>query len=67
MGAEDNFWAAGPAGPCGPCSELYYDFKPELGVQGVKDLNDDSRFVEFITWFSWSYREMQTGKRPVEE
>ena len=25
MGAEDNFWAAGPTGPCGPCSELYYD------------------------------------------
>ena len=47
MGAEDNFWAAGPTGPCGPCSELYYDFKPELGVEGVKDLNDDSRFVEF--------------------
>lgn len=47
MGAEDNFWAAGPTGPCGPCAELYYDFKPELGVEGVKDLNDDSRFVEF--------------------
>lgn len=47
MGAEDNFWAAGPTGPCGPCSELYYDFKPELGMDNVSDLNDDSRFVEF--------------------
>ena len=46
MGAEDNFWASGPTGPCGPCSELYYDFHPERGLDGV-DLDDDSRFIEF--------------------
>jgi len=42
----DNFWVSGPTGPCGPCSELYYDFKPELG-DGDIDLENDSRFIEF--------------------
>jgi len=46
MGEKDNFWAAGPTGPCGPCSELYYDFHPERGMDGI-DLDDDSRFIEF--------------------
>ena len=31
LGAEDNFWSAGPTGPCGPCSEVYYDFGVEKG------------------------------------
>ncbi|UPM49549.1 alanine--tRNA ligase [Synechococcus sp. A10-1-5-1] len=46
MDEADNFWASGPTGPCGPCSEIYYDFKPELGDEGI-DLEDDSRFIEF--------------------
>ncbi|MFS8878655.1 MULTISPECIES: alanine--tRNA ligase [unclassified Synechococcus] len=45
LGEADNFWAAGPTGPCGPCSEIYYDFKPELGDERI-DLEDDSRFLE---------------------
>ncbi|MEY4745805.1 MAG: alanine--tRNA ligase [Cyanobacteriota bacterium] len=46
MDEADNFWASGPTGPCGPCSEIYYDFKPERGDDGI-DLEDDSRFIEF--------------------
>ncbi|WP_320675779.1 alanine--tRNA ligase [Prochlorococcus sp. MIT 1300] len=46
MGEADNFWAAGPTGPCGPCSEMYYDFRPELG-NALIDLEDDTRFIEF--------------------
>lgn len=47
MGAEDNFWAAGPTGPCGPCTELYYDYHPERGAGPEVTLEDDTRFVEF--------------------
>ncbi len=30
LGADDNFWAAGPVGPCGPCSEIIYDQGPSF-------------------------------------
>jgi alanyl-tRNA synthetase len=54
MGAKDNFWVSGPTGPCGPCSELYYDFKPELGDDNI-DPDDDSRFIEFYNLVFMQY------------
>jgi alanyl-tRNA synthetase len=54
MGAKDNFWVSGPTGPCGPCSELYYDFKPELGDDDI-DPDDDSRFIEFYNLVFMQY------------
>lgn len=45
MGADDNFWAAGPTGPCGPCSEIYYDLGPSYGDQ-TNPTQPGNRFLE---------------------
>lgn len=60
MGEEDNFWTAGVTGPCGPCSELYYDFKPEEGLENI-DLGDDSRFIEFYNLVFMEYNRDAEG------
>ena len=61
MDEADNFWASGPTGPCGPCSEIYYDFKPELGNAGI-DLEDDSRFIEFYNLVFMQYNRDAEGQ-----
>ncbi|MFL0773426.1 MAG: alanine--tRNA ligase-related protein, partial [Prochlorococcus sp.] len=66
MDEADNFWASGPTGPCGPCSEIYYDFKPELGDEGL-DLEDDSRFIEFYNLVFMQFnRDAQGVLTPLE-
>ena len=65
MGASDNFWSSGATGPCGPCSELYFDFKPELGSDGI-DLEDDSRFIEFYNLVFMQYnRDLKGNLQPL--
>jgi alanyl-tRNA synthetase len=65
MGADDNFWVSGPTGPCGPCSELYYDFKPELGTEAI-DLEDGSRFIEFYNLVFMEYnRDVEGSLTPL--
>ncbi len=65
MGADDNFWVSGATGPCGPCSELYYDFKPELGDDAI-DLEDDSRFIEFYNLVFMQYnRDLEGNLTPL--
>jgi len=65
MGASDNFWSSGATGPCGPCSELYFDFKPELGSDGI-DLEDDSRFIEFYNLVFMQYnRDLKGNLEPL--
>jgi alanyl-tRNA synthetase len=67
MGAKDNFWVSGPTGPCGPCSELYYDFKPELGDDDI-DPDDDSRFIEFYNLVFMQYnRDIDGNLTPLEK
>jgi len=60
MDEADNFWASGPTGPCGPCSEIYYDFKPELGDEAI-DLEDDSRYIEFYNLVFMQYNRDAEG------
>ncbi len=60
MGEADNFWKSGVTGPCGPCSELYYDFHPERGDQGI-DLEDDSRFIEYYNLVFMQYNRDAAG------
>ena len=60
MDEADNFWSSGLTGPCGPCSELYYDFKPELGLNKI-DLEDDSRFIEFYNLVFMQYNRDKEG------
>ena len=63
MGAEDNFWAAGPTGPCGPCSELYYDQGPDVGC-GRPDCApgcDCDRFLEYWNLVFMQYDRAEDG------
>ena len=61
MGEADNFWSSGPTGPCGPCSEIYFDFKPELGNSNL-DLEDDTRFIEFYNLVFMQYNRDVEGQ-----
>jgi alanyl-tRNA synthetase len=48
-GEEENYWfsfAEGGSGPCGPDSEIYYDFFPERGLEGIDVAHDSERFLE---------------------
>ena len=56
----DNYSTSGPTGPSGPCSEIYYDFKPELGDEGI-DLEDDDRFIEFHNLVFMQYNRAAEG------
>lgn len=46
MGADDNWWAAGPCGPCGPDTEIFYwvgQWEPPV-TSNVK--NDENNWME---------------------
>jgi alanyl-tRNA synthetase len=67
MDEADNFWASGPTGPCGPCSEIYFDFHPERGADGI-DLEDDERFIEFYNLVFMQYnRDAEGHLAPLEQ
>ena len=63
LGADDNFWTAGPTGPCGPCSELYYDQGEEVGC-GNPDCApgcDCDRFLEYWNCVFTQYDRQEDG------
>ena len=62
LGAEDNFWAAGPTGPCGPCSEIYFDQGPEF--EGERPGDDGDRFLEFWNLVFTQYDRQEDGSLP---
>ncbi|MGI6755674.1 MAG: alanine--tRNA ligase [Atopobiaceae bacterium] len=62
LGAEDNFWAAGPTGPCGPCSEIYFDQGPAF--EGEKPGDDGDRFLEFWNLVFTQYDRQEDGSLP---
>lgn len=59
LGADDNFWAAGPCGPCGPCSEIYFDLGPEFA--GERPGDDGPRFLEFWNLVFTQYDRQEDG------
>ena len=63
LGAEDNFWSAGPTGPCGPCSELYYDQGPEMGCDSPECAVgcDCDRYLEFWNLVFMQYDRAEDG------
>lgn len=62
LGADDNFWAAGPTGPCGPCSEIYFDQGPEF--EGEAPGDDGERFLEFWNLVFTQYDRQEDGSLP---
>ena len=66
LGAEDNFWAAGPTGPCGPCSEIYFDQGEEFSC-GSPDCApgcDCDRYLEFWNLVFTQYDRQEDGSMP---
>jgi alanyl-tRNA synthetase len=62
LGAEDNFWAAGPTGPCGPCSEIYYD--QGSAFEGAVPGDDGDRYLEFWNLVFTQYDRQPDGSMP---
>ncbi len=63
LGADDNFWTAGPTGPCGPCSELYYDQGEEVGCGDPNCAPgcDCDRFLEYWNCVFTQYDRQEDG------
>lgn len=66
LGADDNFWAAGPTGPCGPCSEIYFDQGEEFGCGEPTCAPgcDCDRYLEFWNLVFTQYDRQEDGSMP---
>ncbi len=63
LGADDNFWTAGPTGPCGPSSELYYDRGERFGCgsESCAPGCDCDRFLEYWNLVFTQYDQQEDG------
>ncbi len=64
LGADSNFWAAGPVGPCGPCSEILVDLGPGRGC-GRPDCGVDcdcGRYLEVWNLVFMQYLRDEEGR-----
>ncbi|MDD4530494.1 MAG: alanine--tRNA ligase-related protein, partial [Candidatus Gracilibacteria bacterium] len=62
MGADDNWWAAGPTGPCGPDTEIFYwvgEGEPKAD-SNVK--NDEKNWMEIWNNVFMEYNRLPDGK-----
>ncbi|HOF11744.1 MAG TPA: alanine--tRNA ligase [Treponemataceae bacterium] len=46
LGAEDNWWAAGPTGPCGPDTEIFYWVGEGLPKEGSNKETESEHWLE---------------------
>lgn len=63
LGADSNFWSAGPTGSCGPCSEIYVDLGADVGCRepGCKVGCDCDRFLEIWNLVFTEYNRLEDG------
>ena len=64
LGAEHNFWEAGPTGPCGPCSEIYYDTGVDDSCPDKENCApgcDCNRFLEIWNLVFMQYNKDEKG------
>jgi len=61
MGADDNWWAAGPTGPCGPDTEIFYwvgEWEPPA-TSNVK--NDEDNWMEIWNNVFMEFNKLEDG------
>ncbi len=62
LGADDNWWSAGPVGSCGPCSEIHVDQGESFGCGPECKLGcecDSDRYLEIwnLVFTEWNRKE----------
>ncbi len=62
LGADDNWWSAGPVGSCGPCSEIHVDQGESFGCGSECKLGcecDSDRYLEIwnLVFTEWNRKE----------
>lgn len=72
LGPKTNFWQMAETGPCGPTTEIFWDRRPEEGIDSIADslLSDDGRLLEIWNLVFMQYNRthpdpQHTGKHDI--